>query len=158
MKMCRFRVQNGVFNRYASKYHILCRMEREHASEGFMPLRSIVFEIWTRQTKNSWNFRKFDIWPVITGSNIDLGPNIISPIASTRRANLLVFSAKLYDVRLETSRGGGRPPTPAKVAKHGLRARVKLWKLTRHRREMETARSCFRFCIYCFLPICFWSS
>ena len=48
-----------------------------------MPLRSIILE--TRETKKSWNFRKIDLWHVITGSNIDLGPKIIAPIASNRR-------------------------------------------------------------------------
>ena len=46
----------------------------EHAGEIFMPLRSMLVEIWTRETKKLRNFRKFDLWPAITGSSIDLGP------------------------------------------------------------------------------------
>ena len=41
----------------------------KHAGEGFMPLRSIILEIWTRETKKSWIFRKFDLWPVITDAS-----------------------------------------------------------------------------------------
>ena len=116
--------------KYSTEMHqntaFYAEFNREHAGEGFMPLRSIVLEICTRETKQSWNFRKFDLWPVITGSNIDLGPKIIPPIASTRREQ----SAGLFREalrRLVWKRQGGShppPPTPAKVAKHGLRARV----------------------------------
>ena len=97
----------------------------------FMPLRSIVLEIWTCETKKSRNFLKIDLWPAITGSNIDLGPKIILPTASTRRAQ----SAGLFREvlrRFVWKRQGGLPPppTPAKVAKHRLRARVKTWYAT----------------------------
>ena len=40
----------------------------------------------------------------------------------------MVFSVKLYDASFGNAKGGSHqppPPTPAKVAKHGLRARVK---------------------------------
>ena len=63
----------------------------------------------------------------ITGSNIDLGPKIIPPTASTRRPQ----SAGLFREALRRfvwKRQGGShppPPTPAKVGKHRLRARVK---------------------------------
>ena len=33
----------------------------EHADEGFMSQPSIVLEIWTREHKKSWNFRKFGL-------------------------------------------------------------------------------------------------
>ena len=69
------------------------------------------FCIWTRETKKSWNFLKFDLWPVITGSNIDLGPKITPPIASTRWAQ----SAGLFREALRRfvwKRQGGRTPPP----------------------------------------------
>ena len=72
----------------------------------------MVLLIWTREAKQSWNYgliwtRKFDFLPVITGSNIDLGPKIISPIASTRREQSAVFfSAKLYDASFGNAKGG----------------------------------------------------
>ena len=91
----------------------------EHAGEGFMPLRSIVLEIWARETKKSWNFRKFDLRPVITGSNIDLGPKIIPPIASTRREQ----SAGLFREALRRfvwkRQGGGVAPLPPYTGEGG---------------------------------------
>ena len=99
----------------------------EHAGEGFIPLRSIVLEIWTRESKKSRNFRIFDFWAAITGSNIDLGPKIIPPIASTRRAQSAGLLCEALRRFVWKRQGGGvaptPPPTPAKVAKHRLRAR-----------------------------------
>ena len=103
----------------------------EHADEGFIPLRLIILEIWTRETKKSWNFRKFDLWPVITGSNIDLGHQKIPPFASTRweqSAGLLREALWCFVWK----RQGGRTnftPAPAKVEKHSLRARVNQYKI-----------------------------
>ena len=120
--------------KYSTEMHqnttFYAELNGEHAGEGFMPLRSIVLEIWTRKAKKSRNFRKFDLWPGITGSNIDLRPKIIPPIASTRRAQFAgLFREALR--RFVWKRQGGShqppPPTPAKVAKHRLRARVKRW-------------------------------
>ena len=31
------------------------------AGEDFMPLRTIILEVWIRETKKLWNFRKFDL-------------------------------------------------------------------------------------------------
>ena len=58
----------------------------------------------------SWkvmNFRKFELWPVIIGSNIDLGPKIIPPFASTRREQSAGLLTRAWP-------GGGRltPPLP----------------------------------------------
>ena len=75
-------------------------------------------------------FAKIDLWPAITGSNIDLGPKIIPPIVSTRREQSAgLFREALRRFVWKRQGGGGShqppPPTPAKVAKHRLRARVK---------------------------------
>ena len=83
----------------------------------------------TREVEKSWNLQKFDLWPAITGSNIDLGPKIIPPIASTRREQSAgLFREALRRFVWKRQGGGGRtnpPSTPAKVANHRLRARVK---------------------------------
>ena len=75
--------------KYSTEMHqnisFFAKLNGEHAGEGFMPLGSIFLEIRTRELEKSRNFRKFDFWPAITGSNIDLGPKIIPPIVSTRR-------------------------------------------------------------------------
>ena len=83
----------------------------EHAGEGFMPLRWIVLMLSTREVEKSWILRKFDLWHAITGSNIDLGPKIIPPIASTRREQ----SAGLFREALRRfvwKRQGGRTNPP----------------------------------------------
>ena len=90
--------------------HSMQNSTMEHAGEGFMPLRSIVLEIWTREAKKSRNFRKFDIWPDITGSNIDLGPKIIPPIASTRRVQSLGRFREALQRFVWKRHGGSHPP------------------------------------------------
>ena len=101
--------------KYSTEMHqnttFYAELNGEHAGEGFMPLRSIFLEIWARETKKSRNFRNFDLWPAITGSNIDLEPKIIPPIASTRRAQ----SAGLFREALRRfvwKRQGGVAPPP----------------------------------------------
>ena len=84
----------------------------------------------TREVEKSWNLRKFDLWPAITGSNIDLGPQIIPPIASTRREQ----SAGLFREALRRfvwKRQGGVAPTPPPLHRRRwrntvYRARVKV--------------------------------
>ena len=50
--------------KYSTEMHqnttFCAELNGEHAGEDFLPLRSIVLEIWNRETKKSWNFRKFD--------------------------------------------------------------------------------------------------
>ena len=118
---------------YSTEMHqniiLYAALNGEHAGQGSMLLRSIILEIWTRETKKSWNFRIFDLWPVITGSNIDLGSKITSPIASTRREQSAVFFREALRrfvwKRQVVAPTPPSPLTPGKVAKHGLRARVK---------------------------------
>ena len=60
------------------------------------------------ETKKSRNFRKFDLWPAITGSNIDLGPKIIPPLARTRRAQSAgLFREALWRFFWKSQGGGG---------------------------------------------------
>ena len=116
--------------KYSTEMHqnttFYAELNGEHAGEGFMPLRSILVEIWTREYKKSRNFRKFDLWPAITGSNIDLGHNNTTNREYSASAICWSFPRSSTTLRLE-SPGGSHPPppTPAKVAKHRLRARVK---------------------------------
>ena len=60
---------------------------------------------------------------------------------------LLVFSAKLYDASFGNAKGGSHPPppTPAKVGKYGLRARVKADFTAMMLRQYEVDQ--FKFCI-----------
>ena len=66
----------------------------------------------TREVEKAWNLRKFDLWPAITGLNIELEPKIIPPIASTRR----VQSTGLFRIALRRfvwkRQGGGRTNPP----------------------------------------------
>ena len=102
--------------KYSTEMHqnttFYAELNGEHAGEGFMPLRQIVLMLSTREVEKSWNWRKFDLWPAITGSNIDLGPKIIPPIASTRREQ----SAGLFREALRRfvwkRQGGGRTNPP----------------------------------------------
>ena len=52
----------------------------KHAGEGFGSLRFIVFEIYACKLEKLLIFRKFDLLPFITGSNIDLGAKNAPPI------------------------------------------------------------------------------
>ena len=51
--------------KYSTEMHLNTTFYAElngvHAGEGFMPLRSLVLEIWTRKTKKSRNFQKIDL-------------------------------------------------------------------------------------------------
>ena len=70
-------------------------------------------EIWTRETKKSRNFRKFDLWPAITGSNIDIRPKTMPPIASTRRAQSAgLFREALRRFVWKRQGGSHQPPSP----------------------------------------------
>ena len=51
--------------KYSTEMHqnttFYAELNGEHAGEGFMPLRQIVLMPSTRELKNSWNLRKFDL-------------------------------------------------------------------------------------------------
>ena len=55
-------------------------------------------------------FRKFDLWPVISRSNVDQAPKIYHQSRDLVKSNPLVFSAKLYDAPLSNARGVAQPP------------------------------------------------
>ena len=103
----------------------------EHAGEGFRSIRHILTPLWACKAKKCHFSRKFDLWPDLTRSNVDLGLKTICAIARSHRDASTVF----FPRSSTTIRGrwpGGVVPTPppppplAKVAKYGKRARVKI--------------------------------
>ena len=71
---------------------------------------SVTSYIWP-MTSSVWPL--FDLWPVITGSNIDLGPNTKPPIASIRREQSAgLFREALRRFVWKRQGGGVTPPCP----------------------------------------------
>ena len=81
----------GVTNirlRYRNNTSLCSELGAKHYGEGFISLRSILFEIWTCKVSRKSNFsksisRKFDVRSVITGSNNGLRSKNTLPFAST---------------------------------------------------------------------------
>ena len=99
----------------------------EHAGEGFRSIRHILTPLWVCKLKKCHFSRKFDIWPDLTRSNIDLGLKKYVQSRDLIETRRLFFSAKLYDYQGRSPGGLYQPPPPpplAKVAKYGKRARV----------------------------------
>ena len=59
----------------------------EHAGEGFRSLRHILTPLWACKAQNVIFREKFDIWPDLTRSNVDLGTknNMCNREISSRR-------------------------------------------------------------------------
>ena len=96
-----------------SKNTLSCsELNEEHAGEGFRSLRRILTPLWACKSKKCHFSRKFDLWPDLTRSNIDLGPKTIREIARSRRG----ASTGLFREALRPSgadrQGGGVVPTP----------------------------------------------
>ena len=115
-----------------SKNTLSCsELNEEHAGEGFRSLRRILTPLWACKAKKCHFSRKFDLWPDLTRSNIDLGPETIRAIARSRRG----ASTGLFREALRPSgadrQGGGRtnppPPDRPRYEKCPDRARVKQW-------------------------------
>ena len=67
-------------------YTLFCsELNGEHAGESFRSLRFILFEIYVCKVEKWSISRKFDLWPLITTSNIHLGSKNAPPITSTHR-------------------------------------------------------------------------
>ena len=79
---------------YISKW---CQLSTEHDGEGFMTISVIVPLLLSCKVEKTSISPKIDLWPAITRLNVDLGSKNIPPIASTRREQSIVFSAKRYD-------------------------------------------------------------
>ena len=87
-------------------------LNREHAGEGFRPLRHILTELWACKSEKCQFSRKFRLWPDLTRSNVDLGIKTIYAIArSCRGASTGFFPEALRPSGAD--RQGGRPPWPS---------------------------------------------
>ena len=89
----------------------------EHAGEGFRSLRHILTPLWACIDKKCRFSRKFDLWPDLTRSNIDLRPKTICAIARSRRGASTVFFREALRPSGADRQGGGRtnPPPPLTV-------------------------------------------
>ena len=89
-----------------------------------MPLRLVLFEIYACKVDRWTISRTFDLWSLITESNIDIRSKSAPTFVSTRWEKFAVFSLSSTTLSFETP--GGRPPPRhalAKVAKSGKRAK-----------------------------------
>ena len=95
-----------------SKNTLSCsELNEEHSGEGFRSLRHILTPLWACKVKKCHFSRKFDLWPDLTRSNIDLGPKTICAIArSCRGASTGLFREALRPSGAD--RQGGVVPTP----------------------------------------------
>ena len=95
-----------------SNYTISCsELNGKHAGEGFRSLRHILLPLWACKSKK-WRFsQKFDLWPDLTRSNVDLGLKIVYAIArSCRDASTGFFPRSSTTIRGRSP--GGVVPTP----------------------------------------------
>ena len=88
-------------------------LNEEHAGEGFRSLRYILTPLWACKAKKCHFSRKFDLWPDLTRSNIDLGPKTICAIARSRRgASTGLFREALRPSGADRQGGGSYQPPP----------------------------------------------
>ena len=66
-------------------------LNREHAGECFRSLRHTLTPLWACKAKKCHFSRKFDLWPDLIRSNIDVGLKTICAIARSRRDASTVF-------------------------------------------------------------------
>ena len=106
-----------------SKNTLSCsELNGEHAGEGFISLRHILTPLWACKAKKCHFSRKFDLWPDLTRSNIDLGPKTICAIARSRRgASTGQFREALRPSGAD--RQGGRTPLTVRVIRNALTGR-----------------------------------
>ena len=97
-----------------SKNTLSCsELNEEHAGEGFRSLRYILTPLWACKAKKCHFSRKFDLWPDLTRSNIDLGPQTICAIArSCRGASTGLFCEALRPSGADHQGGGSYQPPP----------------------------------------------
>ena len=100
-----------------SKNTLSCsELNEEHAGEGFRSLRHILTPLWACKAKKCHFSRKFDLWPDLTRSNIDLGPKTICAIARSRRgASTGSFREALRPSGADRQGGRTNPPPPLTV-------------------------------------------
>ena len=123
-----------VVTEYSNNTLSCSELNGEHAGEGFRSIRHILTPLLACKAKKSHFSRKFDLWPDLTRSNVDLGLKTIArshrdyAIARSHRdASTVFFREALRPPGADSQGGSYQPPPPplAKVAKYGKRARVK---------------------------------
>ena len=132
--------------KYSTEMHqntsFCAELNGEHAGEGFMPLpwnidyifRAATIDSFADMDSQSWKIIEFPkIWPLTCHNWVKCWPRTKNNTTNreySARAIAGLFSEALR--RFVWKRQGGRTnpptPTPAKVAKPGLRARVKVSK------------------------------
>ena len=97
-----------------SKNTLSCsELNEEHAGEGFRSLRHILTPLWACKAKKCHFSQKFDLWPDLTRSNIDLVPKTICAIARSRRgASTGLFREALRPSGADRQGGGSYQPPP----------------------------------------------
>ena len=75
-------------------------------------LQHILTPLWACKAKKCNFSRKFDLWPDLTRSNVDLGLKQYVQLRDLVETHRLVFSAKLYDHQGPIARGVVPPPPP----------------------------------------------
>ena len=96
-----------------SKNTLSCsELNKEHAGEGFRSLQHILTPLWACKAKKCHFSRKFDLWPDLTRSNIDLGPKTICAIGRSRRGASTGFFREALRPSGADRQGGGVVPTP----------------------------------------------
>ena len=116
-------------NRDASKHNILCRIER---GTRWWRFQAATIDSFDAIDSWSWKIMEFaKIWPLTCHNWVKYWPRTKNNTTNreySARAIYWSFPRSSTTLRLETPRGGSHqpppPPTPAKVAKHRLRARV----------------------------------
>ena len=85
----------------------------EHAGEGFRSIRHILTPLLACKAKKCHFSRKFDLWPDLTRSNVDLGLKTICAIArSHRNASTGFFREALQPSGADRQGGSYQPPPP----------------------------------------------
>ena len=86
----------------------------KHAGEGFRSIRHILTPILVCKAKKNHFSRKFDLWPDLIRSNVDLGPKTICAIARSHRdASTGFFPRSSTTIRGRSPGGGGGRTTPS---------------------------------------------
>ena len=104
-----------------SNYTLSCsELNGEHAGEGFRSLRHILLPLWACKSQKCRFSRKFDLWPDLTRSNVDLGLKTIYAIARSRQDASTVFFREALRPSGADRQGGGRTnPLPPSTGEGG---------------------------------------
>ena len=102
-----------VVTEYSNNTLSCSELNGEHAGEGFRSIRHILTQLWACKSKKCHFSRKFDIWPDLTRSNVDLGLKTICAIARSHRdASTVFFREALRPSGADRQGGSHQPPPP----------------------------------------------